>query len=39
VQYMSHQEVIADVLKQYERYLALMHDPRTRLVSSAPGHT
>ena len=39
VQYLNHQEIINDVLKQYERYLVLMNDPRTQLLNAAPGHT
>ena len=38
IEYLQQQEVIADVLRQYERYLALMHDERSRLISTAPGH-
>jgi choline/glycine/proline betaine transport protein len=39
VQYMIQQELIADVLKQYERYLSLVHNKDTHLLNSAPGHT
>lgn len=36
--YLQQQEVIADVLRQYERYLALMRDERSRLLNAAPQH-
>ncbi|MEJ2795589.1 BCCT family transporter [Iodobacter sp. LRB] len=39
VQYMIQQELIADVLKQYERYLSLVQNQDTHLLNSAPGHT
>jgi choline/glycine/proline betaine transport protein len=39
VQYMSQGEVIADVLRQYERYLQLGRLSETALLNSAPGHT
>ncbi|MEN3110129.1 BCCT family transporter [Uliginosibacterium paludis] len=38
VQYMSHDEIIADVLRQYERYLQLGRLSETGLLNSAPGH-
>lgn len=33
VQYMSHEELIADILKQYERYLTLMHHAGREILS------
>jgi choline/glycine/proline betaine transport protein len=39
VEYLSQQELIADVLKQYERYLTLVQDARTHLLNAAPGHS
>jgi len=30
--------VIADVLRQYERYISLAADTRTHLLNRAPGH-
>ena len=39
VQYLRSEELIADVLRQYERYLALTADMRTQLLNRAPGHT
>jgi choline/glycine/proline betaine transport protein len=39
VRYLRHDEVIADVLRQYERYLALSADDRARLLTRAPGHS
>ena len=39
VEYLSQQELIADVLKQYERYLTLVQDERTHLLNAAPGHS
>jgi choline/glycine/proline betaine transport protein len=39
VEYLRGEEVIADVLRQYERYLSLNADQRTHLLSRAPGHT
>ncbi len=38
IAYLQQQEVIADVLKQYERYLALLQDEHSRLLSAAPAH-
>lgn len=32
------EEVIADILRQYQRYLSLNADRRTHLVNRAPGH-
>lgn len=39
VQYMIQQELIADILKQYERYLSLVQNQDTHLLNTAPGHT
>lgn len=39
IQYLTRQEVIADVLRQYERYLQLAQVSGTQLLHSAPGHT
>ncbi|MBE9610173.1 BCCT family transporter [Chitinilyticum litopenaei] len=39
IQYLTRQEVIADVLRQYERYLLLAQSSGTQLLNSAPGHT
>ncbi|WP_174769979.1 BCCT family transporter [Paraburkholderia hayleyella] len=39
IQYLRQEEVIADILRQYERYLSLNADQRTHLLSRAPGHT
>ncbi|OXI18112.1 BCCT family transporter [Burkholderia sp. AU15512] len=38
VEYLRGDEVIADVLRQYERYVSLAADKRTHLLSRAPGH-
>lgn len=38
VQYLTEQEMLADVLRQYERHLSLAMDPRTHLYASAPEH-
>ena len=38
IEYLRSEEVIADILRQYERYLSLNADPRTHLLSRAPGH-
>lgn len=39
VQYLRSEELIADILRQYERYLSLSADKRTQLLNRAPGHT
>lgn len=39
VQYLRHEELIADILRNYERYLSLNADKRTMLLNRAPGHT
>ena len=33
------EEVIADILRHYERYLSLSADKRTHLLNRAPGHS
>ncbi|WP_415750338.1 BCCT family transporter [Burkholderia sp. BCC1988] len=38
VEYLRGDVVIADVLRQYERYESLAADIRTHLLSRAPGH-
>ncbi|WP_322083592.1 BCCT family transporter [Burkholderia sp. BCC1972] len=38
IEYLRGDEVIADVLRQYERYVSLAADTRTHLLSRAPGH-
>lgn len=38
IEYLRGDEVIADVLRQYERYVSLAADRRTHLLSRAPGH-
>ncbi|MBR8312888.1 BCCT family transporter [Burkholderia dolosa] len=37
IEYLRGDEVIADVLRQYERYVSLAADKRTHLLSRAPG--
>jgi choline/glycine/proline betaine transport protein len=39
IQYMREEEIIADILRHYERYLSLSADQRTALLHLAPGHT
>lgn len=39
VQYLRSEEIIADILRQYERYLSLSADQRTQLLNRAPGHS
>lgn len=36
VQYMSREELIADILKQYQRYLALLEQEEVRLMTHSP---
>ncbi len=36
---MTKEQLISDVLVQFERYLALVHTPETQLVHSAPEHS
>ncbi|ABN74297.1 BCCT family transporter [Actinobacillus pleuropneumoniae] len=36
VQYMTHNEIIADILKHYERYLSLLRDVGQELMSHEP---
>ena len=38
IEYLRGDEVIADVLRQYERYISLAADTRTDLLNRAPGH-
>lgn len=38
IDYLHGDELIADVLRQYERYMSLAADTRTHLLSRAPGH-
>ncbi|WP_458215626.1 BCCT family transporter [Paracidovorax citrulli] len=38
VQYLRSDEIIADILRQYERYLTLSANRRTLLLNRAPGH-
>ncbi|MBB6260952.1 choline/glycine/proline betaine transport protein [Paenochrobactrum gallinarii] len=35
----TREQLIADILVQFERYLALVHTPETQLVHSAPEHS
>lgn len=35
----TKEQLIADILVQFERYLALVHTPETQLVHSAPEHS
>ncbi len=37
IQYLRSEEIIADILRQYERYLSLSADQRTQLLNRAPG--
>ncbi|CAG9173346.1 Glycine betaine/proline betaine transporter BetS [Cupriavidus respiraculi] len=38
IQYLRSEEIIADILRHYERYLSLSADRRTLLLNRAPGH-
>lgn len=38
IQYLRQEELIADILRNYERYLSLNADRRTTLLNRAPGH-
>ena len=38
IQYLRPQELIADILRNYERYLSLSADKRNLLLNRAPGH-
>ncbi|MGE8397491.1 MAG: hypothetical protein ACN6NT_07810, partial [Comamonas sp.] len=38
VQYLRQEELIADILRNYERYLSVSADQRTALLNRAPGH-
>jgi choline/glycine/proline betaine transport protein len=39
IQYLRGEELIADILRHYERYLSVSADRRTQLLNRAPGHT
>lgn len=39
IEYMRTEELIADVLKQYERYLSLSQSQNTHLINTTPEHT
>ncbi|MGE6238496.1 transporter, partial [Aeromonas media] len=39
IQYLTRDELSADVLRQYERYLVLSQDQGQDLLSGAPEHT
>ncbi len=39
IQYLRGEEIIADILRHYERYLSLAADRRTQLLRRAPGHS
>ena len=39
IQYLRQEELIADILRNYERYLSVSADKRTALLNRAPGHT
>ncbi|WP_316897355.1 BCCT family transporter [Ralstonia mannitolilytica] len=39
IEYLRDNEIIADILRHYERYRAQLADERTRLLREAPGHT
>jgi choline/glycine/proline betaine transport protein len=39
IQYLRSEEIIADILRHYERYLSLSADQRTHLLNRAPGHS
>ena len=38
IQYLRQEELIADILRNYERYLSVSADKRTALLNRAPGH-
>lgn len=38
IEYLRREEVIADVLRQYERYLALSQSPQAHLINTTPEH-
>ena len=38
IQYLTRNEISADVLRQYERYLSLLQNDSTELLSTAPEH-
>lgn len=39
IQYLRGEEVIADILRNYERYLSVSADQRAQLLNRAPSHT
>ena len=39
IQYLRREEIIVDILRHYERHLAVMTDARAQLLSRAPGHS
>ena len=39
IQYLTHEEILADALRQYERYIQLAQMRETHLLMIAPGHT
>ena len=39
IEYLRDNEIIADILRHYERYRAQLADERTCLLREAPGHT
>lgn len=39
IEYLRGEEIIADILRHYERYRGQRADQRTRLLREAPGHT
>ena len=39
IQYLRPEELIADILRHYERYRSITGDERTQLLNRAPGHT
>jgi choline/glycine/proline betaine transport protein len=38
IQYLSHDEIIKDILKHFERYLDLLHNKHVDLLNAAPGY-
>ncbi|WP_028450377.1 BCCT family transporter [Chitinibacter tainanensis] len=39
IEYLREEEIIADVLKQYERYLSLSQSQQAHLINTTPEHT
>jgi choline/glycine/proline betaine transport protein len=39
IQYLNQEEIIKDILKHFERYLASLHNKHVDLLNNAPGHT